>query len=147
MALNISDKDGVSHTEGTSMQINGGGKIKIDGGFKNTGDVKIDTGANLEILGGVVNAGTFSIKDYVAEDQYRFFEQAINDLQGDAQKYLRSSYQDLKSGNTESANSWFKKFTGYIQQHPELITSSVQIVLQLFSLVHTNTPTPPQAPN
>ena len=132
MALNISDKDGVNHTEGTSMQINGGGKIKIDGDFKNSGDVQIDTGANLEVLGNVVNAGTFSIKDYVAESQYQLFELAVNDLQGEAKNYLQSSYQDLKSGNIPSANNWFKKFTGYINNHPELVTSSVKILLQLF---------------
>ena len=124
--------NGVNNTEGTTAKFNGGGTIKIGGGFQNSGDVQIDVRANLEVLGNVVNAGTFSIKDYVAENQYKLFERAINDLRGDAQNYLRSSYQDLKSGNMPSANSWFKKFTDYIKNHPELITSSVQIVLQLF---------------
>ena len=133
MALNISDTGGVNHTEGTSMQINGGGSVKIGGDFKNTGEVKVDVRANLEVLGDVVNDGTFSIKDYVAEDKYKYFEQAINDLRGgDAQTLLRSSYEDLRSGNIDGANSWFKKFTAYLQQHPELVTASVQIVLQLF---------------
>jgi len=118
--------------EGTSAQFNGGGKVKISGDLKNTGVVEIDTMANLEVLGSVVNCGTFSIKDYVAEGQYKLFEQAIKDLKGDAQSYLSSSYQDLKGGDIANANSWFKKFADYIQQHPELIASSVQTLLQLF---------------
>ena len=131
MTFNITPK-GVNNTKGTSAKFNGGGSVKIGGDFQNTGDVQIDVRANLEVLGNVVNAGTFSIKDYVAESQYQLFEQAINDLQGDAKNYLQSSYQDLKSGDIPSANNWFKKFTGYINNHPELVTSSVQILLQLF---------------
>ncbi|OHA70592.1 MAG: hypothetical protein A3F15_02620 [Candidatus Wildermuthbacteria bacterium RIFCSPHIGHO2_12_FULL_40_12] len=131
MTFHISPK-GVNNTEGTTAKFNGGGTVKIGGSFQNSGDVQIDVRANLEVLGNVVNAGTFSIKDYVAENQYQLFEQAINDLQGDAQAYLRSSYQDLKSGNIPSSNAWFRKFADYIKDHPELVTSSVQIVLQLF---------------
>lgn len=131
MTFYVSPK-GVKNTEGTTAKFGDGGSVKIGGDFKNTGDVQIDVRANLEVLGNVVNAGTFSIKDYVAENQYQLFEAAINDLQGEAQNYLRSSYQDLKSGDIPSANSWFQKFAGYIKNHPELVTSSVQIVLQLF---------------
>lgn len=131
MTFHISPK-GVNNTKGTTAKFGGGGNVKIGGDFQNTGDVQIDIRAKLEVLGNVVNAGTFSIKDYVAENQYQLFEKAIADLQGDAQSYLQSSYQDLKSGNIPGANSWFKKFTGYIKDHPELVTSSVQIMLQLF---------------
>ena len=131
MTFHISPK-GVHNTEGTTTEFNGGGIVKISGNFQNSGDVRIDVRANLEVLGNVVNAGSFNIKDYVAESKYQLFEQAINDLQGDAKNYLQSSYQDLKSGNITSANSWLKRFAGYIKDHPELITSSVQIVLQLF---------------
>lgn len=131
MTFHISPK-GVNNTEGTTAKFNGGGTVKIGGSFQNSGDVQIDVRANLEVFGNVVNAGTFSIKDYVAEGQYQLFEKAITDLQGNAKSYLQSSYQDLKSGNIPSANSWFKKFAGYIKEHPELVTSSVQIVLQLF---------------
>lgn len=131
MTFHISPKGG-NNTEGTTAKFNGDGAVKIGGSFQNSGDVQIDVRANLEVLGNVVNAGTFSIKDYVAESQYQLLEQAINELQGDVQNYLRSSYQDLKSGNIPSANNWFKKFASYIKDHPELVTSSVQIVLQLF---------------
>lgn len=131
MTFHISPK-GVNNTKGTTAKFSDGGSVKIGGDFQNTGDVQIDVRAKLEVLGGVVNAGTFSIKDYVAESQYQLFEGAINDLQGDAQSYLQSSYQDLKSGNIPSANNWFKKFADYIKDHPELATSSVQIMLQLF---------------
>ena len=131
MTFHISPK-GVHNTEGTTTEFNGGGIVKISGNFQNSGDVRIDVRANLEVLGNVVNAGSFNIKDYVAESKYQLFEQAINDLQGDSQTYLRSSYQDLKSGDLAGANSWFKKFVVYIKNHPELATSSVQIMLQLF---------------
>lgn len=131
MTFHISPK-GVNNTKGTTAKFGDGGSVKIGGDFQNTGDVQIDVKANLEVLGNVVNAGAFSIKDYVAESQYQLFEQAINDLEGDAQNYLQASYQDLKSGNIPSANSWFKKFAGYIKDYPGLVISSVQIVLQLF---------------
>jgi hypothetical protein len=123
---------GVNNTVGTSAKFNGGGSVKIRGNFENTGDVQVDVRADLEVLGNVVNDGTFNIKDYVTENQYQRFEQAINDLQGDAKNYLESSYQDLKRGDIPSANNWFKKFANYITEHPELVTASVQIVLQLF---------------
>lgn len=131
MTFNITPK-GVNNTKGTSARFIDG-SVKIGGNFKNTGDVQIDVRAKLDVLGNVVNAGTFNIRDYVAESQYQLLEQAINDLQGNAKDYLQSSYQDLKSGNIPSANSWFKKFVGYIKNHPELVTSSVQVALQLFS--------------
>jgi len=131
MTFNISP-DGVDNTEGSTAKFNGGGIVKIGGHFQNSGVVEIDRRANLEILGNVVNSGTFNIKDYVAEAHYQLLEQAINNLQGDAQTYLASSYKDLKTGNVAGANSWFKKFAGYIKDHPELITSSVQAILQLF---------------
>ncbi len=130
MTFNVS-QNGVNNTKDTSAKF-GVGSVKIHGGFENTGDVQIDIRANLEVFGKVVNSGIFNIKYYIAESQYQLFEQAINELQGDAQNYLRSSYQNLQSGNILNANSWLKKFAGYIKDHPELITSSVQIVLQLF---------------
>ncbi|MBI4086576.1 hypothetical protein HY416_01185 [Candidatus Kaiserbacteria bacterium] len=131
MTFHISPK-GINNTEGTTARFGGGGIVKVGGDFQNTGNVQIDVRANLEVLGNVTNAGTFSIKDYIAESQYELLEAAIKDLQGDAQTYLQSSYQDLKNGNVSSANTWFKKFVSYIKEHPELITSSVQVVLQLF---------------
>ncbi len=131
MTFHISPK-GVNNTGGTTAKFNGGGTVKIGGSFQNSGDVQVDVRASLEILGNIMNTGTFSIKDYVAESQYQLFKQAINDLRGDAQNYLRHSYQDLKDGNIPSANNWFKKFAGYIKDHPNLATSSVQILLQLF---------------
>ena len=131
MTFHISSK-GVKNTKGTVARFSGGGKVKIGGSFENTGDVQIDIRANLEILGSVVNSGTFSVKDYIAESRYKLIEDAINDLQGNAKNYLQQSYQDLKQGNIESANNWFKKFIVYIKQHPALITSSIQVMLQLF---------------
>lgn len=130
MTFHISPK-GVRNTKGTTAKF-GGGKVKISGDFENAGDVQIDVRANLEILGNVVNEGTFNIKDYVAESKYKLIENAINNLQGNAKTFLQQSYQDLKAGNTENANGWFKKFIDYINQHPELATSSIQIMLQLF---------------
>ena len=131
MTFYISPK-GVNNTKGTIAKFGDGGSVKIGGDFQNTGDVQIDVRANLEVLGNIVNAGAFSVKDYVTESRYQLFEQAINDLKGDAQNYLRASHQALKNGDIPSANGWFKKFAGYIKDHPELVTSSVQIVLQLF---------------
>lgn len=123
---------GVENTKGTSAKFNAGGKVRVGGDFENTGDVQVDTRANLEIVGNIINKGTFSIKDYIAESQYGLIENAISDLQGEAKDHLQQSYQDLKDGEINSANTWFKKFIGYIAKHPELITSSVQIMLQLF---------------
>lgn len=131
MTFNISNR-GVNNTEGTTAKFGHVGKVEIKGDFKNSGEVEIDIRANLNILGNLLNSGTFDIKDYITENKYKLIENAINDLEGDAKNYLKSSYDKLKQGNVPEANNWFGKFYSYIKQHPELMTSSVQILLQLF---------------
>lgn len=129
----IISPQGVNNTLGTTAKFNPGGSIKVGGNFQNSGTVEIDVRANLDILGNVLNSGNFNIKDYVTEAQYQIIESAINDLNGEAKEFLQQSYNALKGEDVEKANSWFGKFIGYIKEHPELITSSVQILLQLFS--------------
>ncbi|MEK7645332.1 MAG: hypothetical protein AAB391_03390 [Patescibacteria group bacterium] len=131
MTFIVSSK-GVNNTEGTTAKFGSGGTVTIGGDFQNTGSVEIDLKANLKVLGSVVNAGTFSVKDYVAENQYPLFEEAIRSLQGSAKEYLQYSYRDMRNGDLAAADGWFKKFIYYTKDHPELVTSSAQVLLQIF---------------
>lgn len=128
------DKDGsgkVQNTEGTTASFNQG-NIKIGGDFENSGNVNVDVRANLDIIGNVLNSGNFNVKDYVTEKHYEIIESAINDLDGIPREHLSQSYEELKEGNVEGASSKFKQFVDYIKEHPELVTSSVALLLHLF---------------
>lgn len=133
MTFIVSPK-GVQNTEGTTAKFGGGGSVQIGGNFQNTGIVEMDIRANLTVLGNILNSGNFSIKDYIREDQYKLIENAINQLSGDPKNYLNESYQSLKDNNIQEANNFLSQFISYIKDHPELITGSVQILLQLFGV-------------
>lgn len=128
----IISSNGVSNTEGTTAKFGAGGIVKVGGNFQNTGNVEIDVRANLQVIGNIINAGNFSVKDYLNEGFYESIEKAIDDLKGEPKKDLQKSYQSFKLGYEDKANNYFRNFFTYIQQHPELVTSSVQILLQLF---------------
>ncbi|MBU3924645.1 MAG: hypothetical protein V1732_02175 [Patescibacteria group bacterium] len=134
MTFNISS-NGVNNTNGTIAKFgsNPNGNVKIHGNFQNTGNVQIDVRANLEVVGNIINAGNFSIRDYVREQNYDLIEKAIAELNGEAKNYLSQSYKNIKTGNAAEANNYFKRFINYIKDHPELVTSSIQIILQIFS--------------
>lgn len=136
MTFIISPK-GVQNTVGTTAKFGGGGSVQIGGNFQNTGNVEVDIKANLKVLGNVINAGNFNIKDYVREDKYKLMKGAINELTGDPKSYLNTSYQNLKRNNIQKANNYFSRFVSYIRKHPELVTGSVQILLQLFGVTIT----------
>src|SRR3989344_9146212 len=134
MTFNISS-DGVlgevENTEGTEARFNGGGQVKIRGNFTNSGNVQVDIRANLDILGNVVNSGSFDILDFVTRDKYILFENAIKDLDGDAKLYVQDFYLAVQKNQPEEAKSKFSQFISYLKLHPELITSSVSILLQI----------------
>jgi hypothetical protein len=129
------DEDGknstIKNTDGTDVSF-GPAKIKINGKFYNSGNVKIDVQANLEIAEDVINSGNFDIKDYVEESNYPIIEDAIAEMSGYPKEELENAYSDIKIGDKKSADNRFKKIVGYFKEHPELVTSSVQILLQLF---------------
>ena len=129
MTFIVSNK-GVNNTEGTTAKF-GSGKISVGGDFKNTGNVEVDIRATLNVAGNVVNAGNFHIKDYITQDRYKTIESALKELEGEPRKYLLKSYDNLKNGKFDKSDSWFNKFFSYIKKHPELVTGSVQILLQL----------------
>lgn len=122
----------VENTEGTIAKFGKGGKVQIGGDFTNTGKVEVDIRANLEIIGNLINSGDFRIKDYITEKKYKLIENAINELDGEAKKYLKKAYQGLRDGKEKNTNIWFGKFTSYLKEHPELITGAVSILLQIF---------------
>lgn len=128
----IISKDGVNNTASTTAKFGAGGSVKVGGNFQNSGNVEVDIRANLDILGNLLNSGNFSIRDYVTESQYQIIEAAIADLSGDAKEYLQQSYQSLKREDLEQANNWFGQFIGYIKEHQEVVTSSIQVLLKLF---------------
>jgi hypothetical protein len=121
----------VENTESTTARFNQG-KVRIGGDFTNSGKVEIDIRADLEILGNLINSGNFHIKDYIAENEYKLIENAINELDGEAKKYLEETYRALRRGEEKNTNIWFGKFTSYLKEHPQLITGAVQILLQIF---------------
>lgn len=131
MTFIVSPK-GVKNTKGTTAKFGGGGSVRISSGFQNTGDVEIDIRANLDVAGDVINGGTFHIKDYVTEERYKLVEQAIDELKGKPRDYLQYFYTYLQDGEFEQAEGRFQKFFSYVKKHPELVTGSVQILLQLF---------------
>ena len=133
MTFIISPK-GVQNTEGTTAKFGSGGSVLVGGNFKNSGNVEVDIRANLTVLGDIINSGRFNIQDYINENNYRLIENAITDLEGDPKNYLETVYQSLKVNNIPEANSYFNRFVSYIKNHPELITGSIQVLLQIFGL-------------
>lgn len=127
----IVSPNGVKNTAGTTAIFGSGGSVQMGGNFENTGDVQIDTRANLTVIGNIINSGTFHIKDYVTEEKFRILEKAITEQSGESKELLQQTLMNLQIGNTLEADDKFQKFVSYIQQHPELITASVQIILQL----------------
>jgi hypothetical protein len=125
---------GVQNTEGTTAKFGNGGSVLIGGNFHNSGNVEVDTRANLSVLGDIINSGNFNIKDYIKENNYKLIENAITDLNGDPKSYLETVYQNLKINNIPEANCFFNRFVSYIKNHPDLITGSIQILLQIFGL-------------
>ncbi|KKQ34937.1 MAG: hypothetical protein US52_C0041G0008 [candidate division WS6 bacterium GW2011_GWA2_37_6] len=130
----IISPNGVNNTQGTLAKFGGGGSVKIGGNFENSGDVEVDIRADLNIIGNVLNSGKFSIKDYLTEEHYKLIEKAILELDGESKELLEETLVGLKNGNNTMATSKFKHFLEYIKNHPEIITSSVQVVLQLLSI-------------
>lgn len=128
----IISPNGVNNTQGTIAKFGGSGSVKVGGNFQNSGDVEIDTRADLTIAGNVLNSGSFNIKDYIAESHYNIIQKAISDLDGEPKELLLETLAGLRNGNDSTAASKFQQFLGYIKNHPEIITSSVQILLQLF---------------
>lgn len=130
----IRGRDGkgkVQNTESTTASFNEG-SVNVEGDFENSGDVNVDVRANLSVAGNVINSGNFNIRDFVTEKHFEIMEKAISDLSGAPKEYLSQTYEEIKSGNVEKANSWFRKFYNYVKKHPVLVTSSIQILLQLF---------------
>ncbi len=124
--------DGVENTEDTKAKFSGGGSVRIGGNFTNSGKVKIDIKARLDILGNVVNSGDFNILDFTTKDKYTLFENAIKDLKGEAKIYTQDLYLAVQNNKPEEAKSKFSQLISYLKLHPELVTSSVQLLLQIF---------------
>ena len=130
MTFNIANS-GINNTLGTSAEFMPGGSVQIGGNFTNYGEVRIDVRANIRVIGSVVNQGKFHIKNYVEEEKYKLIENAISDLRGEPKTLLEESYTYLKNGKHSKADNLFKKFVNYLTEHPELITDTVQILLQV----------------
>ncbi|MEA1981205.1 MAG: hypothetical protein U9N54_09555 [candidate division Zixibacteria bacterium] len=131
MTFIISPKS-IQNTKGTTAKFGGGGSVNIGGDFQNIGDVRVDVRAKLSVIGNVINTGSFHIKDHVAKKQYKLIENAIADSDGQARKYLQNFDKHLKDKKFVKAKKGFGKFFIYIKHHPELITDSIQALLQLF---------------
>lgn len=131
MTFNVSKK-GVNNTDGTTARFNPGGTVKVRGDFQNSGKVEIDIRADLDILGSIINSGDFSIKDYATEQFYQILQSAIRESSGESREFLQNTYKSLGEGREKDATNYFKNFLGYIKKHPELITSTIQILLQIF---------------
>ncbi len=123
---------GVENTDGTEASFGGGGFVRVGGNFKNSGKVNVDTKANLDVLGDIINSGSFNILDYATKEKYAFFENAIKDLNGDAKIYTQEFYLAVQKNEPIEAKSKLAKLVSYFKDHPELVTSSVQVLLQLF---------------
>lgn len=134
MIFKVSE-EGVKNTKGTKAKFGANGKVLIRGNFQNTGDVEVDTNANLEILGDLINSGSFNVKDYLGQERYVLIEKAINALDGQAKLYLQSSYGYLKRGEIEKANSYFGRFVSYLKRHPGVVVGAVQVLLQAISMM------------
>lgn len=130
----IVSSNGVNNTAGTTARVNRAGAVRVGGNFINSGNVQIDTKANLSIALDFINKGNFSIKDYVAEEQYKLIDNAIDSLNGESKQLLSQTLLELKKENNEEATNKFKKFLNYIKDHPEVVTSSVQVMLQLITM-------------
>ena len=131
MTFNISRK-GVNNTNGTTARFNSGGTVKVRGDFQNSGKVEIDIRADMDILGSVINSGDFSIKDYTTEQFFQILKYAIQESSGESREFLQNTYKSLGEGKEKEATTYFRSFLGYIKNHPELITSTIQMLLQIF---------------
>lgn len=138
----IISNDGIKNTDGTSAEFNDGGNITFGRDFENSGNVEIDIRANIQFLGKVSNAitGNFNIKDYVNERFITALDVAILDSEGNAHKYLIELKNSIETKNAQDSRNIIKSFIGYLKQHPEMITASIQILLQFLSSGSNNTP-------
>ena len=128
----IVSSNGVLNTDGTTAKFGSGGSVRIGGDFSNSGKVEVDIGANLEVVGDVVNRGSFDIKDYCNAGELELIRSAIHQLGGEPRMLLDEVYKQIRIGKGAEAKSGLVRFINYLKTHPELVVGSVQTLLQLF---------------
>lgn len=135
------DDNGVS-VDGTTEVSMGGvgqGSVTVQGNFinKGKGKVNVDTRANLQVAGDIVNSAEFNIRDFGSSVSHVLIEDTIEELETkspEARAHLANAYEHIKANEQVKAHGSLKLFVGYMQKHPELVTGGTQLILQALTM-------------